>query len=97
MLDNPNAVAELAQLLKQTGDAHKQYEQGELGGKTDDKWALWYADFLLKNDVKRFFEETLTREDLAEDLKEAAEEFEQQKSEIGWHEFYAQFMINDYT
>jgi hypothetical protein len=97
MLDNPNAVTELAQLLKETGDAHKVYEKQELGGKTDDKWAGWYADYLLKNDVKRFFEEALNKEDLAEDLKEAAEAFEQQKSDTGWHEFYAQFMINDYT
>jgi len=39
----------LAKLLKEAEKAHGEYESGELGGKRDENWPEWYAEYILKH------------------------------------------------
>lgn len=97
MLDDPNSEQELTELLKKAGEAHHAYEQEKLNGNTDKKWHLWYADFLLKNGIEKFFEEKIEKEDLAESLSMAGARFTKETPELTWQEYYAKFLIYDFT
>ena len=38
---------ELAELLRETSQAHGKHEKEELGGQFDEDWPAWYAGYLL--------------------------------------------------
>ena len=38
---------ELIRLLREAEKAHGEYEKDVLGGKRDDDWASWYAEFIV--------------------------------------------------
>src|SRR3990167_3637815 len=97
MFYKPEAEAELKKLITEAGEAHHIYEQQNLGGKSDEGWPLWYAEYLLSHNVAQYFEEELTKEDIAEDLKAAAAGFKENLPKMSWQEYYAKFMIYDYT
>lgn len=42
-------ITALADLLRQAGAAHGEYEIAVLNGVYDEAWADWYADWLLAN------------------------------------------------
>ena len=76
----------LVATLKEAGEAHHEYEQVILGGVRDEKWADWYAAFL----VGRF--SNCTPSVVTKALQQAAEQH-QQHSEIPWNEFYADAIV----
>jgi hypothetical protein len=38
---------ELTRLLREAEEAHGRYEKEELGGKRDEDWPAWYAEFIV--------------------------------------------------
>jgi hypothetical protein len=38
---------ELTRLLREAEEAHGRYEKEELGGKRDEDWPAWYAEYIV--------------------------------------------------
>lgn len=46
-LDRKREVEALAEMLREAEAAHGEYEKTVLGGKRDENWADWYAEFIV--------------------------------------------------
>jgi hypothetical protein len=38
----------LAELIQEAEEAHAEYEEEELGGERDEKWPVWYAQYIVE-------------------------------------------------
>jgi glutaredoxin len=79
-------VTQLAELFKQTGEAHHQAFL-ETDGE-DPEWALWYAEYLHER-LAPFLAAPLTRSRLVFCLIGADEEHRATESDVPWPEYYA--------
>ena len=79
-------VTQLAELFKQTGEAHHQVFL-ETDGE-DPEWALWYAEYLHER-LAPFLAAPLTRSRLVFCLIGADEEHRATESDVPWPEYYA--------
>jgi len=99
MEDAETMEMNITELLRACGDAHHKYEEETLKGETDKEWPAWYANYLLENGIDDLFEEKLVLKDLAESLQVASVKFEEkeQEQELSWQEYYAKFLLHDFT
>jgi glutaredoxin len=79
-------VKQLAELFKQTGDAHHQAFI-ETDGE-DPEWAIWYAGYL-QDRLEPFLAAPLTRSRLVFCLIGADDEHRATESDVPWPEYYA--------
>ena len=79
-------VTQLAELFKQTGEAHHQAFL-ETDGE-DPEWGLWYAEYLHER-LAPFLAALLTRSRLVFCLIGADEEHRATESDVPWPEYYA--------
>jgi glutaredoxin len=80
-------LAQLADLFRQTGEAHHQAFLATNGD--DPEWALWYAEYLHEK-VEPFLAAPITRSRLVFCLIGAADEHRATESHVPWPEYYAQ-------
>lgn len=66
------------------------YEQQELGGRRDENWARWYADYALEHGLEDALGTTLSSDDLAKVLTRATADHDAQGAETEWSEFAAE-------
>jgi NAD(P)H-hydrate epimerase len=94
MIDQINAL-ELAELLQETGRRHHAAYESSNG--VDPEWASWYAPYLLARLGERLG--TLpTRSELTYLLVAAEKAYQHKGNEAeSWAEFYAVFILDNYS
>ena len=90
-------VARIATLLSQAGTAHHDYERTQLKGKTDDAWAEWYADYLVKHGVQDIIGAPATPEQLSRALAQATESHKKEQTGLAWAEYAAAKIVDAFA
>ena len=80
-------LARLAELFRQTGEAHHQAFLGTNG--EDPEWAMWYAEHL-QDRLTPYLATPITRSRLVFCLIGADDEHRATESDLPWPEYYAQ-------
>lgn len=83
-----NQIA-LADLLRRTQSAHHEHQENDLGGKTNEDWPQWYAQFLIENGIADFISKKPKQADLSSFLKQSYERFEANAGKGDWGNFVA--------
>ena len=79
----------LADLLWRTQSAHHEHQVNDLGGKYNEDWPQWYAEFLIDNGIADFLASPPKQAKLAGFLKQSYEAFEAGGSPGDWASFMA--------
>lgn len=87
-------IQELADLLKETGQAHHQAFIETDG--YDPDWPFWYADYLMERPSK-LSKTNLTRGELADLLEHLSQIQSAEAPEESWPSFYARYLVERYT
>ena len=85
--------ARIADLLRQTGEAHHQAFIETDGA--DPEWPIWYADYLQER-LSQQFEREITRSELVYFFVLAERQHSAEASHEPWPEFYAQMIVNEF-
>jgi hypothetical protein len=85
--------ARIADLLRETGEAHHGYEEDVLGGERDEAWARWYADRLLERRLGDLVERTPSAGELAGLLEEATEARQREGAAEEWQRFASDWIV----
>jgi NAD(P)H-hydrate epimerase len=88
-----SAQTELADLLRETGEAH-HHAFIETDG-ADPEWPIWYADHLQER-LSQQFEREVTQSELVYLFVLADREHRARASDQPWPEFYASVIVNEY-
>ena len=86
----------IAALLRETGNAHGEYEQRVLGGVRDEDWATWYADYLVAHGFGALLGQRLTAERTRQLLLErdaAYQAGQAGQAGVAWPEAYARDIV----
>jgi hypothetical protein len=86
----PNNIEGISSLLSQAGMAHHEYEQDILKGVYDRDWAMWYADYALKNGLNKLLNTSFTLEQLTQLLVQTDQQYEADTSAQSWSDYTAQ-------
>jgi hypothetical protein len=87
------AQTALADLLRRTQSAHHEHQVNDLGGKYNEDWPQWYAEFLINNGIADFLASNPDRAKLAGFLKQSYEAFETGGNSGGWANFIAGHLL----
>lgn len=79
----------LADLLRRTQSAHHEHQVNDLGGKRNEDWPQWYAQFLVDNGIADFVGRKPKQAELASLMKQSSETFEAAGSQGEWADFVA--------
>lgn len=90
-------VARIATLLSQAGTAHHDYERTQLKGKTDDAWADWYADHLVKHGVQDILGVPATPQQVSRALVQATESHKKEQTGMAWAEYTATKLVESFA
>lgn len=90
-----NLETQITTLLRRAGSAHGVYESSVLKGVYDQDWAVWYADWALKNGLPellgtRFMAEQFDVASFGKLLFEINEQHVREGHGLSWAEFTAQ-------
>jgi hypothetical protein len=85
--------ARIADLLRETAEAHHGYEEDVLGGERDEAWARWYADRLLERRLGDLVERTPSAGELAGLLEEATEARQREGPAEEWQRFASDWIV----
>lgn len=85
--------ARIADLLRQTGEAHHQAFIETDGA--DPEWPIWYADYLQER-LSQQFEREITRSELVYFFVLAERQHSAEASDEPWPKFYAQGIVNEF-
>jgi hypothetical protein len=77
-------------LLRRTGNAHGQYETTVLHGVYDQDWAVWYADWAIKNGLNELLGTGFDATAFGNLLSEINEDHQREGRNLTWAEFTAQ-------
>lgn len=80
----------IADLLAQTGAAHGEYEERDLGGAYDQNWAQWYATYLVGYGFGNLLDTNVTVEQVRQWLQACDAAYKQEQPNIRWENYYAQ-------
>jgi hypothetical protein len=83
----------LADLLRQTGEAHHQAFLSTNGD--DDDWAIWYADYLVDK-LPQHLGTRLSRSEIVYALKRLDYEIREEKPAEHWSMVYARRLVERY-
>jgi hypothetical protein len=84
----------VAELLAAAESAHGEYEARELQGVFDQRWAQWYADYLLHHGLGPALGTEVTLEQLARWLTESDAAYRREQPAEAWPAYYAQRLVN---
>ncbi|HLE73179.1 MAG TPA: hypothetical protein VI688_02930 [Anaerolineales bacterium] len=79
----------LADLLRRTQSAHHEHQVNDLGGKYNEEWAQWYAEFLIDNGIADFLASPPKHANLAGFLDQGYRAFEAGGLPGDWADFIA--------
>jgi hypothetical protein len=83
-------------LLAQAKQVHIGYEADALGGKYDEEWPRWYAEYLLENglsDLLALGKSNVDVDRLASLLADADVKHRADAPESDWMPYYARYLI----
>ncbi len=83
-------------MLNAVQRAHHSYQEHELGGKRNEQWAAWYADYLATNGLGELLGKEVDLDDLAVFLEENFKQFETSKSKDAWPDYIAAHLIETF-
>jgi hypothetical protein len=87
---------EIRDLLLEAKQAHVEYETNELGGKYDEVWAEWYANWLIKQGLNELLEQNYGVESLSRSLVAMAEsQKESSYPPEKWADYYAATLLHE--
>jgi len=84
---------QIAQLLADTQNAHHHYQETQLNGEYNLKWADWFADYLIDHGLGNLLGREVAPEMLAQKLNELDRRQRAEAPEEDWPIFYARHMI----
>jgi len=85
-------VKALTELFEITGETHHKVYRKENG--TDADWPLWYATWLVDHsELMDHLANDITKSELIHFLVAVDQEYAAKEQEKGWHEYYAQKLI----
>jgi hypothetical protein len=85
--------ARIAALLRETGAAHGVYEERELNGVYDQNWPDWYAAYLIEHGLNELLNAAVTTEQLSQLLKQSDEDYQRERPNESWPDYYTQRII----
>lgn len=87
-------VKELGRLLR---EAQKEHHQAhiETDGYHPD-WAIWYAEYLFDK-LPKFLSQEMIRSEIIYNLVLLDKRYSEEKPEIKWTEFYARYLLENYS
>jgi NAD(P)H-hydrate epimerase len=88
-----NLQAQIADLLRQTGEAHHRAFIETDGA--DPEWAIWYADYL-QDRLSQQFEREITQSELVYLFVLADREHSTVSADAPWPAFYARTLVNEF-
>lgn len=87
----------LAELLRQTAEAHFGYEQGVLGGVRDEHWASWYATYMRNNGLPEMLGDLPGAGDVTGNLEtllsSADERYQADSPAEDWPSYYGVYLV----
>jgi hypothetical protein len=87
-----DGVDEITRLLEQAGQAHGKYEQTQLKGVYDQKWALWYAGYVVEQGVSAFIGHAVTVDQVAQFFTDTYADYQKAASGETWAAYTARRM-----
>jgi hypothetical protein len=88
-------IQALAELLHEAAEAHHVAYQATDG--VDPDWSIWYADYLLANDIDPLLDAKLLKSDLIYLLVRAEKEQLAEAPGGNWERYYADFLLRRYV
>ena len=88
-------VTRIEELLSRAGEAHHKFETEALKGVRDEKWALWYAGWLVDNGLHDVVAARRKPEEWAKVLTRLAEEHKKAGTDQPWNRFYAAGIVRE--
>jgi hypothetical protein len=86
----------LVDLLYRTSSAHGAYETTALNGVYDESWAIWYADWAIRNGLNSLLGTKFTAADLGLALTDLNEEHKKATTAEDWAQFTARRLVETY-
>ena len=86
-------VPRIRALLAESGRAHRDFEQNDLAGASDEDWPGWYARYLLAHGLDRLIGRELSEEELRGMLGTCDAEFRRQQPQVEWPDYYARRIL----
>lgn len=83
----------LADLLRRTKSAHHDHQVNDLGGKYNEDWPQWYAEFLIDNGIADFLASRPKQANLGAFLKQSYEIFEASGGQGDWSDYIASELL----
>jgi hypothetical protein len=83
-------VTAISSLLRKTARAHHDYQEEEFGGQYQEDWPAWYAENLLALGINQHLNQKIGAEKLISMLYALQKEYEQNRPEIHWCDYYAE-------
>ncbi|MCZ2098092.1 MAG: hypothetical protein LC121_17850 [Anaerolineae bacterium] len=77
-------VDEIADLLRQAGQAHARHEQTELKGVYDKAWARWYAGYVVEQGISALIGHMVTVDRLAQFFAESFADYKRDGVTESW-------------
>ena len=90
-------ATQIAALLSQAGEAHHEYEQNQLGGKYDQNWPTWYAEYVIKEGLGKLLKREVNTEQLGQFLSQSNEEYQKENPSQSWAEYMAGKLLASFS
>lgn len=87
--------AAIEHLLRAAEAAHGEYERAELGGVYDQRWADWYAQWLVDHGYNTLVDVAIEAEGLSALLDRLFELYRASGSGESWSSYFARAIVDD--
>src|SRR5438105_14908487 len=95
--ESTDLTTQISHFLSRTANAHDSFEQESLGGKRDDEWAKWYAQYMLDNGFLDLFSDAAQRGRLRDHLDAILADADVSHRATApsehWPDYYARYLV----